>query len=77
MRLQAEAFDGEEKFLKVDDFFIEDRATNYTLHAGTFTSGYYTGYSDWNYGNNQQFSKEDRDNDIHQSFHCAGYQKAC
>ncbi|MCL4132141.1 UNVERIFIED_CONTAM: hypothetical protein GTU68_005275 [Idotea baltica] len=69
LRVDLEDFEGEKRWAKYDNFYIEDSAGNYKLTLGTYDGDAGDSLS---YHNDKFFSTKDRDND-HSSGNCADF----
>ncbi|KAH9519365.1 Ficolin-1 [Bulinus truncatus] len=64
-------YNGKKFYAQYTEFYIDGEGNNYRLRIKGFTKGNVR--DDFYRHNNMQFSTHDRDNDVHQTRHCAGY----
>ncbi|KAH9519362.1 Ficolin-2 [Bulinus truncatus] len=64
-------YNGKKFYAQYTEFYIDGEGSNYRLRVRGFTKGNVR--DDFYRHNNMQFSTPDRDNDIHQTRHCARY----
>ena len=69
IRLVATSFDGVTKFAKYKNFWLENEADYYCLHAGVHFEGYST--VDWVHSDGMQFTTPDVDRDLKSGGNCA------